>query len=157
MREEQVLVYLKGACPGRRYTVKSADLEAAPHIISGTDLRKTGQPAPQKGVPIASSRDGYFTPSPQARSMPPSGSSRAWSGTGKRHDGLERALEGFAVMWNEQRRPPPLPLGRGQGKLILYPSRFSAQAAPVHRPLQRRRISPPRLPRPRPAGHLQRP
>lgn len=59
MREEQVLAYLKGACPGRRYTVKSADLEAALHI-SGTDLRKLVNRLRRKGVPIASSRDGYF-------------------------------------------------------------------------------------------------
>lgn len=59
MREEQVLAYLKGACPGRGYTVKSADLEAALHI-SGTDLRKLINRLRKRGIPIASSREGYF-------------------------------------------------------------------------------------------------
>ena len=39
MREEQLIAYLKGACTGRQYTVKSVELEQVLGI-SGTDLRK---------------------------------------------------------------------------------------------------------------------
>ena len=39
MREEKLLNYLKGACPGRKYRVSGADLERALGI-SGADLRK---------------------------------------------------------------------------------------------------------------------
>lgn len=59
MREEKLLAYLKGACSGKQRTAKSADLE---HVIgiSGTDLRKFVNSLRRKGVPIASSKDGYF-------------------------------------------------------------------------------------------------
>lgn len=58
-RKQQLLTYLKGACPGRRYTVKGSDLEQVLHL-SGTDLRKLVNQLRRDGVPIASSRDGYF-------------------------------------------------------------------------------------------------
>lgn len=59
MREEKVLAYLKGACIGKRRVIRSADLE---HVlnISGTDLRKHINSLRRKGIPIASSREGYF-------------------------------------------------------------------------------------------------
>lgn len=59
MRKNQLLAYLKGACSGRRYTVKGAELEQVLHL-SGTDLRKLVNRLRQDGVPICSSRDGYF-------------------------------------------------------------------------------------------------
>lgn len=59
MREEKLLAYLKGACSGRRYTVKSAELEQVLGI-SGTDLRKLVNRLRRKGVPIGSGKDGYF-------------------------------------------------------------------------------------------------
>ena len=59
MREEKLLAYLKGACSGRRYTVKSAELEQVLGI-SGTDLRKLVNRLRRKGIPIGSGRDGYF-------------------------------------------------------------------------------------------------
>ncbi len=59
MREEKLLAYLKESCRGRRRTVKSAELERSLHL-SGTDLRKLVNRLRRKGVPIGSSRDGYF-------------------------------------------------------------------------------------------------
>ena len=59
MREKQLLAYLKGACPGRRYRVGGAELERVLHI-SGTDLRKLVNKLRRQGVPIASDRQGYF-------------------------------------------------------------------------------------------------
>lgn len=59
MREERLLNYLKGACPGRRYRVSGAELERALGL-SGTDLRKLVNRLRRRGVPIASDRRGYF-------------------------------------------------------------------------------------------------
>lgn len=59
MREERLLSYLKGACPGRKYRVSGSDLERALNI-SGTDLRKLVNRLRRQGVPIASDRQGYF-------------------------------------------------------------------------------------------------
>ena len=59
MREERLLGYLKGACPGRKYRVGGAELERALGL-SGTDLRKLINRLRRKGVPIASDRQGYF-------------------------------------------------------------------------------------------------
>jgi len=59
MREEQVLSYLKGACPGRKYRVGGAELERVLDI-SGTDLRKQVNRLKRRGVPIGSNRCGCF-------------------------------------------------------------------------------------------------
>jgi biotin operon repressor len=59
MREEKLIAYLKGACPGRRYTVRSAELEQVLGI-SSTELRKLINCLRRKGFPIGSSKDGYF-------------------------------------------------------------------------------------------------
>ena len=59
MKEEQLTAYLKGAYRGRRNTIKSAELERVLHM-SGTDLRKLVNRLRQDGVPVCSSRDGYF-------------------------------------------------------------------------------------------------
>lgn len=58
-REEQLLAYLKGACPGRAYRVSGRELERTLHL-SGTDLRKLINRLRRRGVPIASDRHGYF-------------------------------------------------------------------------------------------------
>lgn len=59
MREEKLLAYLKGACPGRQYRVSGAELERVLGI-SGTDLRKLVNRLRRKGHPIGSDRNGYF-------------------------------------------------------------------------------------------------
>ena len=59
MREERLLNYLKGACPGRKYRVSGADLERALGI-SGADLRKLVNRFRRQGIPIGSDRQGYF-------------------------------------------------------------------------------------------------
>lgn len=95
MREEQVLAYLKGACPGRRYTVKSADLEAALHI-SGTDLRKLINRLRKRGIPIASSREGYFYAATAGEVYSTIRQLQGMvRGLERAISGLEQALEGF--------------------------------------------------------------
>jgi len=59
MREENLLTYLKETCCGKQRTVKSSELERVLNL-SGTDLRKLVNRLRRKGVPIGSSRDGYF-------------------------------------------------------------------------------------------------
>ena len=56
MREERLLNYLKGACPGRKHRVGGAELERALGL-SGTDLRKLVNRLRRKGVPIARSEE----------------------------------------------------------------------------------------------------
>ena len=98
MREERLLSYLKGACPGRKYRVSGAELERALGL-SGTDLRKLVNRLRRKGIPIASDRQGYFyaatagevyTTIRQLRQMV--------TGLEKAIAGLEAALEGFGEM-----------------------------------------------------------
>lgn len=59
MREEKLQAYLTGFCTGRKHTVKSIQLEQLLGI-SGTDLRKLVNRLRKKGVPIGSSKAGYF-------------------------------------------------------------------------------------------------
>ena len=59
MKEEQLLIYLKANCAGRKNIRKSAHLEQALHI-SGNELRRLVHRLRKRGVPIASSPDGYF-------------------------------------------------------------------------------------------------
>lgn len=59
MREEQVLTYLKAVCSGRKNSRKSCEIEAALNI-SRNDLRRHINRLRRKGVPIASSQDGYY-------------------------------------------------------------------------------------------------
>ena len=59
MKEEQLLVYLKANCAGRGNIRKSIHLEQALHI-SGNELRRLVHRLRKRGVPIASSPDGYF-------------------------------------------------------------------------------------------------
>lgn len=59
MREERLLSYLKGSCPGRKYRVSGAELERA-LSLSGADLRKLVNRLRRRGVPIGSDRQGYF-------------------------------------------------------------------------------------------------
>ncbi len=59
MKEEQLLEYLKTVCPGRGRIQKSAQLERALQI-SGNELRRLIHRLRKRGVPVASSRDGYF-------------------------------------------------------------------------------------------------
>ena len=51
--------YLKGSCRGRKHRIGSAELGKAMHL-RGADLRKLVNRLRQKGVPIASDRQGCF-------------------------------------------------------------------------------------------------
>ena len=106
MREEQLLSYLKGACPGRKYRVGGAELEKVLHL-SGTDLRKLVNRLRRGGVPIASDRNGYFyavtagevyTTIRQLRQMA--------NGLEKAIAGLEDALEKFSEVDGSGGDPP---------------------------------------------------
>jgi biotin operon repressor len=59
MRETQLADYLRDACSGRANTRTANQIQRALHL-SGTDLRKLVHRLRRQGVPIASSRDGYF-------------------------------------------------------------------------------------------------
>ncbi|MEY8573368.1 hypothetical protein AALD01_03025 [Oscillospiraceae bacterium 21-37] len=59
MKEELLLEYLKTVCLGRGRIQKSAQMERALQI-SGNELRRLVHRLRKRGVPIASSRDGYF-------------------------------------------------------------------------------------------------
>ena len=59
MKEEQLLTYLKANCAGRRNIRKSTYLEQTLQI-SGNELRRLVHRLRKRGVPIASSPDGYF-------------------------------------------------------------------------------------------------
>lgn len=59
MRQDDLKNHLKTYCTGRRNATKSADLESRLHM-SGNDLRKLVNRLRQKGVPIASGREGYY-------------------------------------------------------------------------------------------------
>lgn len=94
-REEQLTIYLKSACYGRRRITSSAVLERTMGL-SGTELRRLVSRLRRKGVPIASSRTGYwyaatamevYTTIRQLRQMA--------DGLEKAIAGLESALEQF--------------------------------------------------------------
>lgn len=106
MREERLLSYLKGACPGRKYRVSGAELERVLDI-SGTDLRKLVNRLRRRGVPIGSDRNGYFyavtagevyTTIRQLRQMV--------SGLEKAIAGLEDSLEKFGEVESGGGDPP---------------------------------------------------
>ena len=59
MKEDLLLEYLKTMCPGRERIQKSTQLERALHI-SGNELRRLIHRLRKRGIPVASSRDGYF-------------------------------------------------------------------------------------------------
>ena len=59
MREEQLLIYLKTSCAGRKSRVSSTELEQVLHIRQA-DLRKLVNRLRRKGNPICSDRNGYF-------------------------------------------------------------------------------------------------
>ena len=59
MKAEMLKEYLKANCEGRKNTVSGASLERTLRM-SGNGLRRHVNRLRRKGVPIASSRDGYF-------------------------------------------------------------------------------------------------
>lgn len=94
-REEQLTAYLRSVCYGRRRIISSAALERTMGL-SGTELRRLVSRLRRKGIPIASSRTGYwyaatamevYTTVRQLRQMA--------DGLEKAIAGLESALEQF--------------------------------------------------------------
>ncbi len=59
MRNERIVDYLKTNCRGRTQTVRSVELEQALGV-SGNELRRRINRLRRRGIPIGSSRDGYF-------------------------------------------------------------------------------------------------
>lgn len=59
MKKEVLKEHLKAQCTGRKNTVTGAVLAQAIHV-NGNDLRRLVNRLRQEGVPIASSREGYY-------------------------------------------------------------------------------------------------
>ena len=59
MTSEQLRIYLKENCCGRKNAVKSLELEQAMGV-SGNELRRRVNRLRREGVPIGSSADGYY-------------------------------------------------------------------------------------------------
>ena len=59
MNDETLRAYLKTNCNGKSRLIAGSALEQQLHI-NGSDLRKRISRLRRKGVPIASSREGYF-------------------------------------------------------------------------------------------------
>jgi len=59
MNEEKLVQYLKIFCKGRVNTKKSEEIERV-ICISGNELRKAVNRLRRRGIPIGSSRSGYF-------------------------------------------------------------------------------------------------
>lgn len=59
MKAEMLKEHLKANCMGRKNTVSGASLERALRM-SGNELRRHVNRLRRQGVPVASSRDGYF-------------------------------------------------------------------------------------------------
>ena len=75
MNDEELRTYLKHFCFGREHQIGSREL-VRQHGIRESDLRKKVNRLRRKAVPIASSREGYFTPAMPQSCILPSGSSR---------------------------------------------------------------------------------
>ena len=59
MNEDKLAQYLKLCCEGRERTRKSEEIERAIGL-SGNELRKAVNRLRRRGIPIGSSRSGYF-------------------------------------------------------------------------------------------------
>ena len=75
MNDEELRDYLKRFCFGREHLICSRDLVRQKNLRE-SDLRKKVNRLRRKAVPIASSREGYFTPATLPSCILPSGSSR---------------------------------------------------------------------------------
>ena len=89
-REEQLLAYLKGACPGRAYRVSGREL-AHTLGISVAELQKQVNRLRRRGIPIASDRSGYeaYATIRQLRKMA--------NGLEAAIQGMEQSLDDFPV------------------------------------------------------------
>ncbi|MDD2294381.1 MAG: hypothetical protein PHW61_00395 [Eubacteriales bacterium] len=96
MTDERVAAYLKNTCAGRKSTASSFSIEQE-LAISGNELRRRINRMRRKGVPIASSRAGYYyavtagevyTTISQLRNMA--------NGLEAAIRGLEESMEGFS-------------------------------------------------------------
>lgn len=95
MTDERIVTYLKSACAGRKNTASSFSIEQELNI-SGNELRRRINRMRRKGVPIASSKSGYYyavsagevyTTIHQLRNMA--------NGLEAAIRGLEESMEGF--------------------------------------------------------------
>ena len=59
MKDKDILNYLQLFCSGKKHSKKSRQIEQALRI-SKTELRRRINRMRQKGIPIASSQDGYY-------------------------------------------------------------------------------------------------
>ena len=59
MNSDDLLLYLRSNCLGHKKAIKSVALEKELHL-SANDLRRRVNRLRRKGIPIGSSKDGYF-------------------------------------------------------------------------------------------------
>ena len=90
-REEQLLAYLKGACPGRAYRVSGREL-ANTLGISVAELQKQVNRLRRRGIPIASDRSGYFYAYATIRQL-----RKMANGLEAAIQGMEQSLDDFPV------------------------------------------------------------
>ena len=98
MTSEQLRIYLKENCCGRKNAVKSLELEQAMGV-SGNELRRQVTRLRRRKIPICSGGEGYFYAGNAGeiyttiRSL-----TDMMYGLSQAIDGLEAALEGFGVV-----------------------------------------------------------
>ena len=95
MASEQLRVYLKGRCLGRKEAVKSPELEQAMNV-SGNELRRQVNRLRRQKVPICSGPEGYFYARNAGEIYATIHSLKVMIvGLEQAVDGLEAALENF--------------------------------------------------------------
>lgn len=95
MASEQLRIYLKGNCLGRRNAVKSPELEQTMGV-SGNELRRQVNRLRRKRVPVCSGAEGYFYARNAGEIYATIKDLKAMMlGLGQAIDGLEAALENF--------------------------------------------------------------
>lgn len=95
MASEQLKIYLKENCLGRKNAVKSQELEAAMNV-SGNELRRQVNRLRRKKVPICSGAEGYFYAGNAGELYATiNGLKDMMYGLGQAIDGLEAAMENF--------------------------------------------------------------
>lgn len=95
MASEQLRIYLKNNCYGRRNAVKSPELEQTMNV-SGNELRRQVNRLRRKRVPVCSGPEGYFYARNAGEIYATICSLKDMMyGLGQAIDGLEEALENF--------------------------------------------------------------
>lgn len=96
MKDSELLNFFKQTCVGKKNIKKSAQIEQVLHV-SKTELRRRINRMRRKGIPIASSQDGYYYAATAGEVYATIRQLQAMvSGLNAAIRGLEHALEAFA-------------------------------------------------------------